>query len=472
MLRVEDPLGNTEVIVVQTIKTAVVVVLLMVILYGAFVAMNGQETELPPDLESMITMGPDFGFEGPSASTSTTTPSSPAPLPAAPTADHTPFAMWPEPQKSAADNAEVVKPSIAQDVSKPSALLLPPETVAGVDNSKSADQPKSENSDGDVVSTTNGTAETGADKDKDPASDPWLKTLQKSVAGSNGGTNKTASESSQFEPPQVPATLASDVKKESEDDQSDQSDVAKQEKKSPEFSVTSQSFENAKTKALEQYAQGKLKESLQTLSLFYNSPELTAEQRADLLDMLDSMAYEVIYSKRHLMDLPYIVAPGETLAQVAQMHDLPPEVLAKVNGISETEKVAPGTKLKVMRGPFRTEINVATKEMTLFLGDLYAGRFPVSTGTDPEPREGVFQIIDKQRDRTYYGPGGMQIGGDDPRNPYGGVWLNLGQEMSIHGSPTNPASETERLGCISLSPLDASDVFTMLSRGSQVTIKR
>ncbi len=50
------------------------------------------------------------------------------------------------------------------------------------------------------------------------------------------------------------------------------------------------------------------------------------------------------------------------------------------------------------------------------------------------------------------------------------LWLNLGGEQSIHGSPTG-GQEQER-GCISLSPRDADDVYSILSQGSTVRIRR
>ncbi len=449
----------------QTIKTAVVVVLLMVILYGAFVAMNGQETELPPDLENMIAMGPDFAIEAPTASPSDNMEPAALAKPEDATSTTAPFAMWPGSSTSNASTPATPEPPKAELASTEGAatpsLLLPPSTTTSTDTTKAS------------VPATATTEQTTA-----PSSDPWLKTLQNSVAGAD--SKPAASEAPKPLDP-APTTLASttsnasptitvpDVKKPAE---SAVNASLSDSDTTGEFSVTSLSFENAKKQALEQIEKSKLKEGLQTLSLFYNSPELTAEQRSDLLDMLDALAFEVIYSRRHLLDLPYIVAPGETLEQIAQMHEIPVELLAKVNGTTEIDKLAPGTKLKVMKGPFRVEVNVAQKEMTLFLGELYAGRFPVSTGSDPAPKEGVFQVVEKQRDRNYYGAGGVQIDGTDPRNPYGGFWLDLGQQLSIHGSPENPTPDTEKLGCISLSPIDAADVFTMLSRGSQVTIKR
>ena len=106
----------------------------------------------------------------------------------------------------------------------------------------------------------------------------------------------------------------------------------------------------------------------------------------------------------------------------------------------------------------------------MFLGDLYAGRYPVTFGAEPSPKSGPFHVLEKQRNRTYYSTG-VPIAANDPRNPYGGYWIDLGQDVCIHGSSSTGSSDT-KLGCVSLSPMDANDVYGMLSLGSQVMIRR
>jgi LysM repeat protein len=198
---------------------------------------------------------------------------------------------------------------------------------------------------------------------------------------------------------------------------------------------------------------------------------LTSQQLADLIDILDPLCAEVIYSRRHLLDLPHVVAQGESLEQIAKIYDIPPEIMARINAIDDPNHILVGSKLKVVPGPFRAEVDLKRSELTLFVGELYAGRFAISMGEDPAPREGIYQIVEKQKDRNYYGKGGTQILGSDPRNPYGGWWMDLGQDLCIHGSADQPGG-SEKLGCISLSPIDARDVFGMLSRGSKVQIRR
>jgi hypothetical protein len=457
-------LDNTEVINVQTIKTSVVVVLLMVILYGAFVAMNGHETELPPDLQNMVAFEPDFTMDSTAPAADST---GPAVLPTS-TPSGSVFDAWPGATAAAPASTPTIDAPANVDP-KPTTtpqLLIPPTTDELAIDEAAEEGPKVSS-----VSTTKEVATPEQTPAPNTSGDPWIKTLQNSVAGSTAPKDTTKpADAPAFTVPPVATESDTDSKTEQTDSTDQASEAAP--KGSSEFSITSQSFENAKTRALENIEQQKLKEGLQTLSLFYNSPELTSEQRSDLLDMLDALAFEVIYSRRHLLDLPYVVAPGEKLADIARMHEVPLEILAKINGVADVDNVMPGTKLKVIKGPFRAEVSLKDKEITAFLGDLYAGRFPISTGSDPEPREGVFQIVEKQRDRNYYGSGGLQIAGSDPRNPYGGYWLDLGQQLSIHGSAVNPTPDNAKLGCVSLSPLDAEDIFTMLSRGCQVTIKR
>ena len=219
-----------------------------------------------------------------------------------------------------------------------------------------------------------------------------------------------------------------------------------------------------------QYAKDRLKEALATLSVFYNAPNASPAQRQELLGRLDPLARQVIYSKRHLLEQPYRVARGETLPQIASKYNVPWQLLANINGINDPMTILPGTELKIVRGPFSAQVDLKTKELTLFLGDLYAGRFPIDVGSDPAPKSGTFTIQDKQTDRTFYGASGTPVTAGSPGNPYGNVWLDLGDQLCIHGSPY-PTRPTDT-GCISLPGDAAEDLYGILSQGSSVTIRR
>jgi lipoprotein-anchoring transpeptidase ErfK/SrfK len=219
-----------------------------------------------------------------------------------------------------------------------------------------------------------------------------------------------------------------------------------------------------------QFREDRLEQALATLSLFYNSPTISGEERSALLARLDPLAREVIYSKRHLLEQPYRIGQSETLASVAAKYEVPWQLLANINQISDPVTILPGTELKVVRGPFSAEVNLTQKELTLFLGDLYAGRFPIGVGNDPLPSPGTFTVQDKQLDHTYYNAAGTPIPAGSRDNPYGKVWLDLGGQICIHGSPST-TSPTDK-GCISLAGDFAEDLYGILTQGSSVTIRR
>jgi len=218
-------------------------------------------------------------------------------------------------------------------------------------------------------------------------------------------------------------------------------------------------------------AEGKFKSALAKLSPYYANPDVPAADRGQLIAWLDALAAKVIYSREHLLESPFRVRRSDTLYELAQQYNVPWPLLARINGLSEEDAsvIVPGTELKIVPGPFRADVNLKTSELTLFLGDLYAGRFPFSIG-EHQPPPGAYQVKDKRNDYPYYSLDGRVIPNNDPSNPYGGFWLSLGGELSIHGSPLSPGARP--LGCISLSPQDARDVYSILSRGSEVTVRR
>ncbi|MCA9139746.1 MAG: L,D-transpeptidase family protein [Planctomycetales bacterium] len=227
---------------------------------------------------------------------------------------------------------------------------------------------------------------------------------------------------------------------------------------------------NAISLADAMFAKGQLKEALATLSVFYGMPDLSDAQRGQLLSRLDPLAREVIYSRRHLLEQPHRVTASETLVKIAEKNEVPWQLLANINNVDDPMTVLPGTELKMIRGPFRAEVDLTAKQLTLFLGDLYAGRFAIEVGNDPPPSPGTFTIQEKQTEHVYYNRSGVPVPAGSPGNPYGGMWLDLGGQICIHGSPNTVQPTTE--GCISVAGDHADDVYGILSQGSSVTIRR
>lgn len=492
----------------QTLKTALVVVLLLFVIYGAFVAINGSNTALNPEIADMVdldTNTPDIGgVTGPFLS------NTPPPIANTSAAPSDPWAQF-QSKPSTGFSA----PAPAEKESEVGGTTVEATSPSGNTDSTLASLPGSNKNTNSALPSL------------DPADLPPLPPLPPIISAdnlANNGNEPTITKPSSTLPT-LPGTSTGTPRPATTSDLSPKGDLAKTE--TPDFglaiptapnatgattavkqnqdspslaaasnlpstymlpklpdiastatgggpapgstpTVTSKAYENAKSVATDQAAKGQLKDALATLSVFYNSTELTEAQRGDLVDFLDALAAQVIYSTEHYLDLPYTSAAGETLDQIARRYQIPTEVLARINGLEPTAVINAGTKLKVIPGPFRAEVDLKRNELTLFLGELYASRFPISTGSDPNPQPGSYSVVAKDRNRNYYGAG-APIMATDANNPYGGYLIDLGNQISIHGSSSN---SNDKLGCISLSPADVADVYGMLSSGSQVTIKR
>jgi lipoprotein-anchoring transpeptidase ErfK/SrfK len=215
---------------------------------------------------------------------------------------------------------------------------------------------------------------------------------------------------------------------------------------------------------------GKFKAALATLTPHYADTGLPEEERRTLLSWLDALAAKVIYSREHLLLPAHQIRKGEDLYQIAHQYNVEFGLLQNINhqDVNDPLILVPGTELKVIPGPFHAAVNLTAGELTVYVGDLYAGRFAFTLGDQP-PQPGAYKVVDKRmQQKTYVGFDGRVIPANDPANPYGGWWISLGAEVAIHGSPLTPAPKT--LGCISLSPQDAKDIFSILSLGSEVKI--
>ncbi len=238
----------------------------------------------------------------------------------------------------------------------------------------------------------------------------------------------------------------------------------------PSRQITRQAFERAWNEAHDQVERGKFVEALGALSAYYNNPDLTPEENKQLLRTLDSLAGRVIYSTEHYLTEAHVVRTDETLMDVAEKYNVPYQLLQNINGVRDPLILLPKSKLKIVPGPFRADVNLSTGELALFVDKYYAGRFPVSVGQDPTPPVGEYSVKSKRDGKDYYLANGRTIPERHPSNPYGQIWLDLGREVCLHGSAEREVSP--ELGCISLSPIDAADVFGILSVGSKVTITR
>ena len=211
--------------------------------------------------------------------------------------------------------------------------------------------------------------------------------------------------------------------------------------------------------------------ALRLLSPHYDRPELTPVQRQQVLELLNGLAYSVIYSPhRHLLHGgPHIVTAEErTLADIAPKYKVPAALLASINGKSENESLYPGQPVKVVNGPFDAVVDLGDGVITMMLGGQFAGQFPLQTTADSPVPEGDYLV---------------EIKHVDPQTKDGGHWIGL-QTGEAFGHLAQPPiamhgdqhymeiGHGETWKPIPMGEQQIRDVFNILSAESRVSVRR
>lgn len=197
--------------------------------------------------------------------------------------------------------------------------------------------------------------------------------------------------------------------------------------------------------------------------------------RNDMAKMSESLVFgRTVYAQDPLAKT-HIVGGGESLFGLADRYRIPPELIASINKISDPSKIASGSKLKVLHGPFRAVLHKSEYRMDLYLGDVvYVRSFRVGLGTDGSTPLGKWKIISKLSNPDWTDPKtGQYYAANDPNNPVGERWIGLqctaGDCMGrtgfgIHGTIDPDSIGTDKsMGCVRLGSADIAALYDLLT---------
>jgi LysM repeat protein len=196
------------------------------------------------------------------------------------------------------------------------------------------------------------------------------------------------------------------------------------------------------------------------------------EYRPLIMERIEETARSIYASPQPHFVKPYIVQHGDQLRKIAERYKVPWKYLASLNRVDE-RKIREGQKLKVNKGPFSALVDLSDFELTIHAHGFFVHRYPVGIGKKDSSPQGRFTVQQKLVNPTYYGPDGLVIDGDDPSNPLGEHWIDLGDSYGIHGT-IDPESvgQARSRGCIRMQNEDIAEVFSLLSEGSEIVIRR
>ena len=233
---------------------------------------------------------------------------------------------------------------------------------------------------------------------------------------------------------------------------------------------SSAAFATAWADAHEKLAAGRYAEALAALSIWYDDPSLGLEESQRLEDLLGQLAGTVIYSQRDLLLPPHVAAVGETLPAIAMPLGISWQLLGKINGINDPERLIPGEHLKVIRGPFDAVVSVSRRRISLQLGGNYAGSFPVVVGRQFLARVGSSISVAE----VHRGAGReIQAVGGAVSDPGGKPSIVLADGLVIEAAEDpGIASDNSPATSLVVSVRDLAELLDILGPGSKVLVRQ
>ena len=220
---------------------------------------------------------------------------------------------------------------------------------------------------------------------------------------------------------------------------------------------------------------GELSQGLLLLTDWYGDPSLTPQETQEVDKLLSQLAGSVIYSREHRLAPPYMVQAGENLRGIAAKYEVPWQLLAKINGLSDPDNLQAGQELKVVQGPFSAMIDLSERRLTLMLDRRYAGQFPIEVDPTTSVEEGHWLVNQK-----LLTPVSVGLSSNSPTTPTESrsIMLNSvnsgsSQIVMIRGGNSTGPTAAEPTGrVIRMKSPDVDDVYDILSLGSRITIRR
>jgi hypothetical protein len=210
-------------------------------------------------------------------------------------------------------------------------------------------------------------------------------------------------------------------------------------------------------------------QALQELTKWYWK---TPSKREELRPRMEELSQRVYFAQQPHYFEPHVVANTEQLRTIAKEYQLTWEYLARLNR-TDPRRIRPGQRLKVVPGPFHVLVNVRSHELIVHNNGCFVKRYVIGAGKDRSTPTGVFPVKNKLVNPTYYPPEGGIVKADDPANPLGSRWIDIGDSYGIHGTnePDTVGKDLSR-GCVRMRNEEVAEVYDFLVIGSEVRIQR
>lgn len=199
---------------------------------------------------------------------------------------------------------------------------------------------------------------------------------------------------------------------------------------------------------------------------FFSSQELANWQKK-----IEELNIKLIFSPVITQkSVSYQIKPGDTLAKIAKEFNTTVELVKKSNNLSG-DKILPGKMIKAWNAPFNILVNKSQNILLLKTNEEVFKTYVVATGTNNSTPVGTFKITEKLMNPTWFKAGAVVASGS-PENVLGTRWMGFNLSgYGIHGTiePQTLGRQVTQ-GCVRMANPDVEELYTIVPKGTEVTI--
>jgi lipoprotein-anchoring transpeptidase ErfK/SrfK len=190
---------------------------------------------------------------------------------------------------------------------------------------------------------------------------------------------------------------------------------------------------------------------------------------------LNELALPLLASQRPMPEkVEHVVQSGDYLGKLAATYNTPVALIAKANNV-QGATIRVGETLRLLDGNahvFALAVSKTRNDLVVTLDGRFFKRYRVSTGENAKTPVGTYKIVDKIAQPAWHKPGGKAIPYGHPDNQLGTHWLALDLPgYGLHGTwEPDSIGRQSSAGCIRLLNGDIEELYTILPKGTLVTI--
>ena len=196
---------------------------------------------------------------------------------------------------------------------------------------------------------------------------------------------------------------------------------------------------------------------------------------SEIEGFLNDLAMPLLASQRPMPEkVEHVVQSGDYLGKLAATYNTPVALIAKANNV-QGANIRVGETLRLLDGNahvFALAVSKTRNDLVVTLDGQFFKRYRVSTGENAKTPVGTYKIVDKIAQPAWHKPGGKAIPYGHPDNLLGTHWLALDLPgYGLHGTwEPDSIGKQSSAGCVRLLNADIEELYTILPKGTLVTI--